>query len=147
MEGARMWNPITPAEVRPTALALHGAHTECGVWVHIERGEFALAGSRAGAESRHRGSRAAQPGRTAGLQTFCPSRRAGTGNVRLPIDLRSTVGMVSDPAILATQGDGVLLVIDYQNSRKGFLQQAVHSLEKVSAQAQHCCEKHRGSEK
>ena len=42
MEGARMWNPITPAEVRPTALALHGAHTECGVWVHIERGEFAL---------------------------------------------------------------------------------------------------------
>jgi hypothetical protein len=48
--------------------------------------------------------------------------------------------MVSDPAILATQGDGVLLVVDYQNSRKWFLQQAVHSLERVSAQAQRYCE-------
>jgi hypothetical protein len=70
VEGARTWNPITSAGVRPTALALHGAHTECQVWVHIERREFALAGSRAGTESRHRGSRAVQPDRTVGLQTF-----------------------------------------------------------------------------
>jgi hypothetical protein len=55
--------------------------------------------------------------------------------------------MVSDPTILATQKDGVLQVVDSQNRRKGFLQQAVHSLEKVSAQAQHCCEQHRDSGK
>ena len=32
-EGARIWSPITSAEVRPTALAFHQIHTE--------RGEFA----------------------------------------------------------------------------------------------------------
>jgi hypothetical protein len=43
VEGARTCSPIiTSAEVRSTTLALHGAHTECGVWVHIERGEFCL---------------------------------------------------------------------------------------------------------
>jgi hypothetical protein len=42
VEGATTWRPITSAEVRPTALAFHRVHTECGVWVHIERGEFAL---------------------------------------------------------------------------------------------------------
>jgi hypothetical protein len=37
VEGARTWNPIISAKVRLTTLALHGAHTECGVWVHIDR--------------------------------------------------------------------------------------------------------------
>lgn len=43
------------------------------------------------------------------------------------------VGLVSDPAILATQGDGVLLVLDAQNTRKGALRQSVRSLETVGA--------------
>jgi capsular exopolysaccharide synthesis family protein len=43
------------------------------------------------------------------------------------------VGLVSDPAILATQGDGVLLVSDAQNTRKGAVRQAVRSLEAVGA--------------
>src|SRR5215208_7009259 len=43
------------------------------------------------------------------------------------------VGMVSDPAILATQGDGVLLVSDAQNTRKGSVRQAMRRLEVVGA--------------
>jgi capsular exopolysaccharide synthesis family protein len=43
------------------------------------------------------------------------------------------VGMVSDPAILATQGDGVLLVSDAQNTRKGSVRQAMRSLGAVGA--------------
>jgi receptor protein-tyrosine kinase len=43
------------------------------------------------------------------------------------------IGPVSDPAILATQGDGVLLVLDAQNTRKGAVRQAVHGLEAVGA--------------
>jgi receptor protein-tyrosine kinase len=43
------------------------------------------------------------------------------------------VGMVSDPAILATQGDGVLLVSDAQNTRKGSVRQSMRSLEAVGA--------------
>jgi capsular exopolysaccharide synthesis family protein len=40
---------------------------------------------------------------------------------------------VSDSAILATQGDGVLLVLDAQNTRKGSVRQAMRSLEAVGA--------------
>jgi receptor protein-tyrosine kinase len=43
------------------------------------------------------------------------------------------VGLVSDPAILATQGDGVLLVLDAQNTRRASVRQALHSLEAVGA--------------
>jgi capsular exopolysaccharide synthesis family protein len=43
------------------------------------------------------------------------------------------VGLVSDPAILAAQGDGVLLVSDAQNTRKGSMRQAVRSLGAVGA--------------
>jgi receptor protein-tyrosine kinase len=43
------------------------------------------------------------------------------------------VGVVSDPAILATQGDGVLLVVDAQNTRKGAVRQAVRTLGNVGA--------------
>jgi len=43
------------------------------------------------------------------------------------------VGLVSDPAILATQGDGVLLVADAQNTRKGAVRQSVRSLQVVGA--------------
>ena len=43
------------------------------------------------------------------------------------------VGIVSDPAIAATQGDGVLLVVDAQNTRKGSVRQAMRSLEGVGA--------------
>ena len=43
------------------------------------------------------------------------------------------VGMVSDPAILAIQGDGVLLVLDAQATRKGAVRQAMRSLETVGA--------------
>ncbi len=41
------------------------------------------------------------------------------------------VGLVSDPTILATQGDGVLLVIDAQKTRKGAVRHAMRSLEAV----------------
>jgi capsular exopolysaccharide synthesis family protein len=40
---------------------------------------------------------------------------------------------VSDSAILATRGDGVLLVLDAQNTRKTHLQQAIRGLEIVGA--------------
>lgn len=43
------------------------------------------------------------------------------------------VGIVSDPAILATQGDGVLLVLDAQNTRKSTVRQALRSLGAVGA--------------
>ncbi len=43
------------------------------------------------------------------------------------------VGVVSDPTIAATQADGVLFVIDAQNTRKGSVRQAMHSLEGVGA--------------
>lgn len=42
-------------------------------------------------------------------------------------------GLVSDPTILAAQGDGVLLVLDAQNTRRKALQQSVHSLRAVGA--------------
>jgi len=45
----------------------------------------------------------------------------------------SPAGLVSDPAILAAQGDGVLLVLDAQNTRKGAVRKAVRSLETVGA--------------
>jgi capsular exopolysaccharide synthesis family protein len=43
------------------------------------------------------------------------------------------VNVVSDPAILATQGDGVLLVLDAQNTRKSTVRQALRSLGTVGA--------------
>jgi capsular exopolysaccharide synthesis family protein len=43
------------------------------------------------------------------------------------------VGPVSDPAILATQSDGVLLVVDAQTTRKESVRQAVRSLRDVDA--------------
>jgi receptor protein-tyrosine kinase len=43
------------------------------------------------------------------------------------------VGVVSDPAIAATQADGTLLVIDSQSTRKGSVRQAMRSLEGVGA--------------
>ena len=42
-------------------------------------------------------------------------------------------GPVSDPAILATQGDGVLLVLDSQKTRKETFRQAVRKLNAVGA--------------
>ncbi len=43
------------------------------------------------------------------------------------------IGVVSDPAILSTQGDGVLLVLDAQNTRKGSVRRSVRSLEAIGA--------------
>ncbi len=43
------------------------------------------------------------------------------------------VGLVSDPLILATQGDGVLLVMDAQDTRKRSLQDSMRSLEAIGA--------------
>lgn len=45
----------------------------------------------------------------------------------------SPVRLVSDPAILSAHGDGVLLVIDAQNTRKVALRQSMRSLEAVGA--------------
>lgn len=41
------------------------------------------------------------------------------------------VGIVSDPLIVSTQADGVLLVVDAQRTRRGTLRQAVRSLMSV----------------
>jgi Mrp family chromosome partitioning ATPase len=41
--------------------------------------------------------------------------------------------LLSDPLILAAQGDGVLLVIDLQNTRKGSVQHSMRSLEAAGA--------------
>ena len=43
------------------------------------------------------------------------------------------VGVVSDPIILATKADGVLLVLDAQNTRKASVQQAMRSIKAVDA--------------
>ena len=43
------------------------------------------------------------------------------------------VGLVSDAAVLGSQGDGVLLIIDAQNTGKGSVRRAVRKLEAVSA--------------
>ncbi len=43
------------------------------------------------------------------------------------------VGRVSDPTILATQGDGVLLILNAQKTRKVSVRQSVRSLEAVGA--------------
>lgn len=43
-------------------------------------------------------------------------------------------GPVSDPAILATQGDGALLVLDAQKTRKASLRKAKRTLEAVGAE-------------
>jgi len=45
----------------------------------------------------------------------------------------SPIGLVSDPAIIATQGDGVLLVLDAQKTRKGAIRQARRTLDAVGA--------------
>lgn len=45
----------------------------------------------------------------------------------------SPVGLFSDSLTLATQGDGVLLVLDAQNTRKRAVRQAVRSLDAVGA--------------
>ena len=42
MQTVEAWSTITAAEVRPTALAFHRAHPECGMVVHIERGQCSL---------------------------------------------------------------------------------------------------------
>jgi capsular exopolysaccharide synthesis family protein len=41
--------------------------------------------------------------------------------------------LVSDPAIVAAKGDGALLVVDAQNTRKGSVRRAVRTLETVGA--------------
>lgn len=43
------------------------------------------------------------------------------------------VELVSDPLVLATQGDGVLLVLDAQSTRKGTFRHSLRSLETVGA--------------
>lgn len=43
------------------------------------------------------------------------------------------VQLVSDPAIIASQGDGVLLVLDAQNTRKMSMRRSIRSLEAVGA--------------
>ncbi len=43
------------------------------------------------------------------------------------------IGLVSDPAIVATQADGVLLVLNSQGTRKKEVHQAVRNLEAVGA--------------
>ena len=43
------------------------------------------------------------------------------------------IGLFSDPLVLATRGDGVLLVVDAQNTRKKSVRQTVRNLEAVGA--------------
>ena len=43
------------------------------------------------------------------------------------------VGVVADPAIVATKGDGVVIILDAENTSKGALRRSVRSLEAVGA--------------
>jgi len=43
----------------------------------------------------------------------------------------SPIGLVADPAVLATQGDGVLLVLDAQKTRKAAVRRAIRDLKTV----------------
>ena len=43
------------------------------------------------------------------------------------------IGLVADPAIVAPQGDGVLLVLDAQKTRKAALRKAMRSMDNVGA--------------
>ncbi|TCJ18871.1 polysaccharide biosynthesis tyrosine autokinase [Rubrobacter taiwanensis] len=43
------------------------------------------------------------------------------------------VGLVSDPVVISTQGDGVMLVLDAHSTGKGALRKSLHSLEAVGA--------------
>jgi capsular exopolysaccharide synthesis family protein len=45
----------------------------------------------------------------------------------------SPTGMVSDPLILATQGDGVLLTLDARKTRRGDVRRAMRGLTTVGA--------------
>jgi Mrp family chromosome partitioning ATPase len=45
----------------------------------------------------------------------------------------SPTGMVSDPMIIATQADGVLLVLDSEGTSQGSLRKAVRNLRAVGA--------------
>jgi hypothetical protein len=42
VESGITWGTIMAEEVRPTAIAFHGAHAECATMVHIERGSSSL---------------------------------------------------------------------------------------------------------
>jgi Mrp family chromosome partitioning ATPase len=58
------------------------------------------------------------------------------GRVRQRFDyvlLRTSSGLVSDTAILATQGDGVLFVVDAQNTRRCASRQSIRNPEALRA--------------
>ena len=79
-----------------------------------------------------------------GLMPFNPTELLGSGRfaeflkrVRGEFDYvlmdSSPVRLVSDPLILASQVDGVLLVFDAQDTRKGAVRQSIRSLEAIGA--------------
>jgi receptor protein-tyrosine kinase len=47
------------------------------------------------------------------------------------VDAPPLAGPISDPTILATQGDGILLVVDARNTRKGSVRRSMRELEAV----------------
>jgi len=81
---------------------------------------------------------------TAGLIPFNPNELLGSRRFAQFLSLAreefeyvlmdsSPMGLVSDPAILALQADGVILVFDAQSTRKRAVAQSIRSLESVRA--------------
>ncbi len=73
------------------------------------------------------------PAELLGSRRFADFLAGVRGNFDYVLIDAPPVGLVSDPAILATQGDGVLLVLDAQGTRKGALRESMRSLEAVGA--------------
>jgi hypothetical protein len=65
----------------------------------------------------------------------CPARApVRVEGRRGGIDPTSPTGLVSAPAILATQGDGVLLALDARKTRRGSARRSIRRAWKPSAQ-------------
>jgi capsular exopolysaccharide synthesis family protein len=79
------------------------------------------------------GPRPLNPGEVLGTQRFAEF----LADVREQFDYvlidAAPIGLVSDPAVLATKGDAVLLVLDAQNTRKVAVRQAIRTLKAVRA--------------
>lgn len=73
------------------------------------------------------------PAELLGSRRFAELLRQARGEFDYVLIDAPPVQLVSDPIILASQVDGVLLVIDAQNTRKGAVRRSIRSLEAVGA--------------
>jgi len=74
-----------------------------------------------------------KPAETLGTKRFADFLASARERFDYVLIDASPIGLVSDPAILATQADGVLLIIDAEGTRKGAVRQAIRKLTAVNA--------------